>query len=319
MGNNLIDKIDSGRFPSRPFFNEYDKESWFRNFGKTWYANHEPSQDLFYETAMQDLNDKSRMRQLRREERHNRREFRHDARAEYRTQKRQYRDVLAKYNDGRSRRLPAKPVRKRYYRDTDAGRARSVSRDHRNMYLVYRDAKETVDKDLANKGLYRDWGVGRRFAGTFNNPYNDEERGLVMAIGQGQAWIDNPFNREWIEKGEPAFVELAKKATIKQSEADAKKWDKGLDLYFKDKQEELGRGLSYSEESALITEYTKKYGKRPVVNLLGTYHFSKPKETTAPPNTNARGGRLRTPTRDRYGNRIGRADGLGTDDYDVYF
>lgn len=36
-------------------------------------------------------------------------------------------------------------------------------------------------------------------------------------------------------------------------------------------------------------------------------------------NSYSRGGRLRVPKRNSYGDRLGRADGLGTDDYDVYF
>lgn len=35
--------------------------------------------------------------------------------------------------------------------------------------------------------------------------------------------------------------------------------------------------------------------------------------------SNARGGKLRAPTRDKYGNKIARADNLSTRDYDVYF
>lgn len=56
-------------------------------------------------------------------------------------------------------------------------------------------------------------------------------------------------------------------------------------------------------------------------NLLNSYKDAYKQSLNGQPTANvqARGGRLRIPTRNSYGDRVARAEGLGGDDYDVYF
>lgn len=317
--------IDSGLFPSTSFTNEHYRDGWFKSYGPTWFSNDEDAQRLFYETAMRNLHDEKRLKQLRKEERHNRSDFRRTARKDYREAKEQYRDDLEAYENGETRTPPKEPIKRSYY-DTDAGRARQVGRDHLNAYLAYRDAYDAVDKDLARRGMYRDRNAGVVFAQIGGGPYNNLPKGFVMRKGFGQKWVDN--NREMIESGDPYFIKLANLATGAQQKADAEAWDKGLENYpWKKRLEAIDDQVRSGEKFKQIEdrlgewkdEYIKLHGRRPVVSPYPTYHFSNAGGDSTSPNSYSRGGRLRVPKRNSYGDRLGRADGLGTDDYDVYF
>lgn len=316
--------IDGGRFPSTAFANEDYRDGWFKLYGPTWFANDESTQNLFYDTAMRDLHNKEKMRQLWRDERHNRRNFRKAARRDYREAKRQYHDDLEAYENGETYTAPREPVKRSYY-DTDAGKARQAGRDHLEAYLAYRDAIDAVDRDLAQRGMYRDRNAGTVFARIGGGPYNNLPKGFVMRKGFGQKWVDN--NRDMIESGDAYFTKLANLATVAQQKADQKAWDDGLKKFPWEKRlEAIDDQVRAGEKFVPIEdkmdewkdEYVRLHGRRPIVNEYATYHFSTP-DNKLNPNTYSRGGRLRVPKRNSYGDRVSRADNLGTDDYDVYF
>lgn len=317
--------IDNGLFPSTAFTNDNYRDEWFKLYGPTWFSNDENVQNLFYDTAMRDLRDEERMKQLWKAERQNRRDFRREARRDYRAAKKQYRDDLEAYESGETRISPKEPVKRSYY-DTDAGRARQVGRDHLKAYLAYRDAYDAVDKNLAERGMYRDRNAGSVLARIGGGPYNNLPKGFVMHKGFGQEWVDN--NREMIESREPYFVKLANAATGAQQRADAEAWDEGKRNYpWKKRLEAIDEQVRSGGDFQPIEdhldewedEYIKLHGKRPVVSPYPTYHFTDSGGGSLSPNSYSRGGRLRVPKRNSFGDRVSRADNLGTDDYDVYF
>lgn len=319
--------IDSGFFPTAEFKNDADRDAWLSNYGKFYYANDKDTQDLFSGTAYIALHNDDRRRQLRREERQNRRDFRRQARADYRQAKKQYKASMKEHEDDKEKYTtnksdPEKPKRARYYRDTDAGKARRISRDQYETYLAYRDAYDTVENDLKERGMRSERGVGNFYADIDKKlaPYGNDAKGFVMYDGQGQDFVD--LNEDYIKSGDAYFEKLANAATVAEQQYHADKWEEGKQKYVAEKAREAGYdsidNALRREKIAWEIEYSKKFGNKPVVNQYATYHFSKPDGRES--NSKARGGRLpKAPTRDKYGNKIARADNLGTRDYDVYF